>query len=123
MRIPDLELDATFSTDDVPQAFWLAGGERRSPPLRGTRALMLAVLEDGIRAYLGSAARAREEAERWITSQQRRVVFSFNVVCETLGLEPNAVRAALRRMRTGQTKSELFGRARPNVRRALRRVS
>ena len=53
-----------------------------------------------VRAYLGALPRCREEAEAWIESRHHLWVFSFSTVCETLGLEPPAVRAALRRMRT-----------------------
>src|SRR5262249_27012631 len=68
----------------------------RTAPYTGTKALMLAVLEDAIRSYLSPDQRARGEAESWVLSRQRRSVFSFVVVCETLGLEPKAVRAPLR---------------------------
>ena len=78
----------------------LGGGESRAAQAyTGTRALMLAVLEDGISSYLNGKGRTRAEAEHWITTTLRRSPFSFVIVCETLGLEPQAVRGALRRMR------------------------
>ena len=78
---------------------------------------MLAVLEDAIRSYLSTEVRARSEAEGWVTSRQRRSVFSFIVVCETLGLEPKAVRVALRRLRAQQVSPDHIPRSRPNARR------
>jgi hypothetical protein len=43
------------------------------------------------------------------------------VICETLGLEPAAVRDALERLRTQRVGSRrVIGRTRPNVRRANR---
>jgi hypothetical protein len=50
----------------------LGGGESRSSQYTGTKALMLAVLEDGIRSYLSPVARIRAEAEYWIASARSR---------------------------------------------------
>jgi hypothetical protein len=96
----------------------LGGGEPRATQYTGIKALMLAVLEEGIRNYLGRDERVRCEAEYWIASADRRSPFAFGVVCETLGLEPGAVRVALERMRQKNVSSrEAVGRSRPNVRR------
>ena len=96
----------------------LGGGEPRgAAAYTGTKALMLAVLEDGINSYLRGKGRARAEAEHWITTARRRSPFSFEVVCETLGLEPQAVRHALHRMRDTQAIPAHSRRARPHVRR------
>jgi hypothetical protein len=108
------------SADDLASLIGIGGGESRSAPYTGTKALMLAVLEDAIRSYLSSETRARSEAEGWVTSRQRRSVFSFIVVCETLGLEPKAVRAALRRLRVQQVTPDHIPRSRPNARRRTR---
>jgi len=77
----------------------VAGGESRTGQLTGTRALMLAVLEDGIRCYLGRPGLVTSEADYWINSNRRRSPFSFVVICETLGLDPDAVRVAAKRMK------------------------
>lgn len=101
----------------------LGGGESRSSQYTGTKALMLAVLEDGIRSYLSPVARIRAEAEYWISSTRARSPFSFPVVCETLGLEADAVRGALRRMRERNVAPRrAISRSRPNVRRTGRIV-
>jgi hypothetical protein len=67
------------------------------------RDLMLAVLEDGIDCFQGyffKPSRTNQklflEAEEWISSNDDGV-FSFNNVCETLGLDPDALRKGLRR--------------------------
>src|SRR5574340_823534 len=65
----------------------------------GLKGLMLAVLDNGIASYFSSTPRIRAEAEYWIDTRARRSPFSFTVVCETLDLEPDAVRAALQRER------------------------
>lgn len=108
------------SSDDLSSLIGIGGGESRSAPYTGTKALMLAVLEDAIRSYLSSETRARSEAEGWVLSRQRRSVFSFIVVCETLGLEPKAVRTALRRLRAQQVTPDHIPRSRPNARRRTR---
>ena len=108
------------NSDDLSSLIGIGGGESRSAPYTGTKALMLAVLEDAIRSYLSSETRARSEAEGWVLSRQRRSVFSFIVVCETLGLEPKAVRAALHRLRAQQVSPDHIPRSRPNARRRTR---
>jgi len=101
----------------------LGGGESRSAQYTGTKALMLAILEDGIRSFLSPVGRIRSEAEYWVKTARHRSPFSFTVVCETLGLEPDAVRAALERLRERNVSPRrLLGRSRPNVRRTGRLV-
>jgi hypothetical protein len=96
----------------------LSGGEPRRPEYTGTKALMLAVLEEGIRNYCSGAERLRADAEAWIHSD-RYAPFSFVVICETLGLEPGPVRLALRRLQdhSGPRRA----RIRPNGRRLSRK--
>jgi hypothetical protein len=92
----DIELDELQQLRSAP----VRGGESRTGQLTGTKALMLAVLEDGIRCYLGRPSLAESEADWWIHSNRRRSPFSFVVICETLGLDPGAVREAARRMKS-----------------------
>ncbi len=94
----------------------VGGGEAPSEPHSGPKALMLAVLEDAIRAFLSKESLAREEAESWMFGPHPRSIFSFTVVCETLGLEPKAVRVAMRRMSDGQIVGASLPRSRPNAR-------
>jgi hypothetical protein len=109
---------------EVAALLGVGGGEAYRLPRIGVRALMLAMLEDAVRAYLGVDRRGREEAEAWIDSARHRWVFSFATVCETLGLEPVAVRGALRRMRTRAIPLQAlrFGKSRPNARQANLRI-
>lgn len=102
----------------------LGGGESRNAQYTGTKALMLAILEDGIRSYLSPVGRVRSEAEYWVRSARNRSPFSFHVVCESLGLEPGAVRVALDRLREKNVSPRrAIGRSRPNVRRTGRLVT
>ena len=87
----------------------LGGGEPRGSDFTGTKALMLAVLEDGIRAYCKRTGRLRREAETWVQSDQR-VPFSFIMICEALSLDPAAVRQAM-----GLQKQSMPRRLRPNA--------
>ncbi len=107
--------EATGDSDDIPSLLGLCGGEQRSGPMTGTKALMVALLQDGVRAYLSHNSRDRFEAEVWMLSRQR-FVFSFEVVCETLGLEASWVRAVLKRMRERNVSTRSMHRLRPNVR-------
>ncbi len=113
-EVGDVDLDLLRLTS-------LGGGEPRSTQYTGTKALMLAILEDGIRSYLSPVGRVRSEAEYWVRAARNRSPFSFQVVCETLGLEPDAVRVALERLRTRNiTPRRAIARSRPNVRRTGR---
>ena len=95
----------------------IAGGEPRTSQLTGTKALMLAVLEDAIRCYVDGRKHIADEAEDWIRSNQRHSPFSFVIVCETLGLDPSATRVKLCEIKARQISSrEAIPRARKNVR-------
>jgi hypothetical protein len=68
----------------------------------GEKALMLAVLEDGIRCFQEHLRNPRvrprllaRQAERWIRSKDWEWPFSFNNVCESLELNPECLRAKL----------------------------
>jgi hypothetical protein len=106
--------------DDDLDPHWLqsvTGGEPRTGQLTGTRALMLAVLEDGIRSYLGGSRIIAQDAEYWIYSHRRQSPFSFVVVCEMLGLDPDAVRKTLKQMKSENVSPrKAIPRARHNVR-------
>jgi hypothetical protein len=103
----------SLSTGELRWLATLGGGEPSSEPFTGVKALMLAVLREGIRSYLDDNWRVRQEAERWINNTKGRSVFSFNVVCETLGFEPSAISIGIRKLRAREIPPEFIGRARP----------
>jgi hypothetical protein len=116
-----LAYDAAARRDDdaldVLQLDHLAGGEPRTSQLTGTKALMLAVFEDGIRCYLGGRKFIAAEAEDWLNTGRRYSPFAFVVLCETFGLDPQAVREMLKRMkRENRSPDEVIPRVRNNVR-------
>ena len=71
--------------------------------------LMMAVLEDALRCFQNNAdakngprKRLFQEAEQWLCGDNGDGPFSFETVCETLGIEPGFLRAGLREWRQQQ---------------------
>jgi hypothetical protein len=99
-RTPE-SLAELFAPDIVlPEQFF--EGARRDSYISGEKALMLAVLEDGIRCFQEHLRNPRsnprllsQQAEEWIRAVDYEWPFSFNNVCETLGIDPSALRSCL----------------------------
>ena len=98
----DPESLAELFTPDIilPEQFF--DGARRDSYISGEKALMLAVLEDGIRCFQEHLRNPRsnprllsQQAEDWIKAIDYEWPFSFQNVCETLGINPEALRGAL----------------------------
>src|SRR5216683_8195453 len=71
--------------------------------------LMMAVLEDALRCFQNNAdakngprKRLFAEAEQWLCGEGGDGPFSFETVCETLGIEPQFLRSGLRDWRGQQ---------------------
>ncbi len=117
IALAPLPFDGDEADLDLRGMGLLGGGESNSGQLTGTKALMLAVLEDGIRSYLGGSRLVAEDAEYWISSPRQGSPFSFEVICEILGLNPEAVRRNLRQMKIEHiSPRKAIPRARNNVR-------
>ena len=117
MAIQDLDAEATLKADADELRHIIALRPATGTvvaPHDPTKALMLAVLESGIRDYLSAASLARTEAELWMKSV-KRWPFAFPVVCEILGLEPTTLRTALRALRARSADPKVIGRNRPNA--------
>jgi hypothetical protein len=72
---------------------------RRADPAFGERRLLLAVLEDGIRAYLKNARATHgrplnlgREALIWLTTDDQSDVFAYERICEALGIDAGRLR-------------------------------
>ena len=72
--------------------------------------LMMAVLEDALRCFQNNAdaksgprKRLFQEAEQWLCGDSGDGPFSFETVCETLGIEPGFLRAGLKEWRQQQS--------------------
>jgi len=99
-RDPEI-LAELFAPDLVlPEQFF--EGARSDSFISGEKALMLAVLEDGIRCFQEHLRNPRSnprllsrQAEQWINAVDYEWPFSFVNICETLGINPSALRDAL----------------------------
>jgi len=78
-----------------------------SPSYRPLKKLMLATLADGLDCFLDYCTappltrrgRLRSEAERWIFEESAAgYPFSFEWICDGLGLSPSWLRAGIRRL-------------------------
>ncbi|MCB0358213.1 MAG: hypothetical protein KDD44_01205 [Bdellovibrionales bacterium] len=70
----------------------------------GERKLMAALLSDGIEAYISLATTDMRrpspkwiEVRDWVEDSDNSYIFSFDVVCECLGIDPSYLRLGLRR--------------------------
>ena len=89
----------------LPGQFYASVRNRRAGERE--RLLMLAVLEDAIVCYQrysrarGPGARHLfEEAQEWLESRDRSVLFSFESICDTLEISAEYVRRGLREWRS-----------------------
>jgi hypothetical protein len=74
--------------------------------LAGEHRLMLAILDDAVETYYKTSERHPlfREAREWIDGTDRSWLFSFESICEALGLEPDCVRRGLRARRRRDRK-------------------
>jgi len=98
---PQTQTTEAYSGPDVilPEQHFDSSGLEE---VAGERALMLDVLEDGIRCYQehlhSPRVRARllaRQSERWIRSDDWEWPYSFNNICDSLSIEPEALRRKL----------------------------
>lgn len=68
----------------------------------GEHRLMMAILEDAVDVYLKHAGATQgvkrslfEDAERWIDERDTTWIFSFETICHTLDIDPDAIRDGL----------------------------
>lgn len=104
---PRMQLDeramAIFQPDVLIESQYLATQTRRMH-LDAERVLMFAVLRDAVSCFqdnVGSKCKRKQamhrDAEEWILDKDRSHLFSFDNVCEILGLDPEYMRAGLLR--------------------------
>ena len=112
-RLPVRDSLADILGPDVilPQQFF--EGPRGDSDFSPEKALMLAILEDAIRCFQEyfrtTRARPRmlsRQAERWIRTRDWNWPFSFNNVCDALGIDPDCMRDALLRMKYERLMAE-----------------
>jgi hypothetical protein len=109
----------------LPEQFF--DRQRMDDGMGAEKSLMYAVLKDGIRCFYKHVGATRRkyrkmsaEAEEWLLEDTYDYPFSFRVICETLSIDADALRARLltwkdteleRRRVTGDTKSVQVGRS------------
>jgi len=98
----DPEILSDLFSPEIVLPDQMQSGYRRDSHISGEKALMLAVLEDGIRCFQEHLTNPRSnprllsrQAEEWIGAADWDWPFSFNNVCDTLGIDPDALRAKL----------------------------
>jgi hypothetical protein len=101
----DDRLSGLFQPDTLlPSQFF--DRVRRRTEHDGERRLMIAVLEDAVDVYRKQAAnrdaRGQQlfgEAEQWIEDPDRTWLFSFQNICDVLGLDADYLRRGLRTLK------------------------
>ena len=107
-----------FQPDTVLPAQYLET-VRRKTHLEPEKKLMLSVLEDAVACFQKYAftrdARGKSllrEAEEWIKEDTTEWLFSFDNICESLGLTPTYIREGLRQWKedrvTNRPKAQVF---------------
>lgn len=114
-----------------PTALRVDGGylasQHSSRARSGESRLMLALLQDGIDCFLRHLAardgKSREllaETEQWIFEREIDGIFSFESVCETLGVSASSLRAKIRQWKEEElTKQACKAGIRPPARKRL----
>ena len=116
------DTNSVFTGNDTTLGDQYFATFRRAEHLEPEKALLMAILEDAIHCYRKySAARdhaGRErfrEAEQWIMEEGDDWLFSFENVCELLGLDPQFIRRGVRELNANPTEPErAHRRARPH---------
>jgi hypothetical protein len=101
-------LGSIFVPDIItPQQYY--DSRRDDSAIAPVKRLMMAILEDALRCFQNNAdarsgprKRLFSEAEQWLCADKSDGPFSFDTVCETLGIEPQFLRKGLRDWRNQQ---------------------
>jgi len=101
-------LGSIFVPDVItPEQYY--DSRRDDSTIAPVKRLMMAVLEDALRCFQNNAdaksgprRRLFTEAEQWLCGESGDGPFSFETVCETLGIEPGFLRSGLREWRSQQ---------------------
>jgi hypothetical protein len=124
MLTPSL-LDNVAPDITLPEQYFM--NQQSDDGMGAERALMYAVLKDGIRCFYKNVGASRrkykkvyDEAEEWLGEDCWDDPFSFRVICDTLSIDAGCLRSRLfewrdtelrRRELTGDTSSAQVGRS------------
>ena len=91
----------------LPEQYFSLLGRK---PLQGEKRLLLAMLEDAVHCFqtylLAKKPHERrlfQESEEWINSSDGLWFFSFENICDVLGINPGRMRNALKEWKEEQT--------------------
>jgi hypothetical protein len=117
------QFDSEFSGAEVLVPAQFHGKRNSAAALESLRRLMVAVLVDAMRCVQSrfnahQSARRQEyaDARSWIFSDEDRALFSFKAICDTLDMDPNAIRKYLAQWEENRLSGE-------NPRRIMRRAA
>jgi len=103
----------TMTSGDTSAAQQYQDTFRRSEHLEPERTLIAAILQDAVheyrkyrRAHDSKGKKRFREAEKWITHKGSNWIFSFDNVCEFLGLAPEYVRREVLETKSKHGKQE-----------------
>lgn len=106
----------------TPEQFY--EGDRSATCIRPVKRLMFAVLADALQCFQTNAdARTGKgralfaEVEVWLWDSKAEGPFAFEIICETLGIDPNFLRSGLHEWRLRQSD----GRKDQRIARLIRR--
>ncbi len=93
-----------FESDSLaPERYWEVFQSRQISP---EKRLMIAVLDDAVQSFFAGIGRRKSgdlrhfrEAEEWIMDSRGDQAFSFDWICNLLGLDPAYLRSGLEKMR------------------------
>ena len=109
--MPDEKLASLFQPDTLLSGQYF-DNLRRKTLLEPEKRLTLAILEDAIRCFQDNLSaqavnkrKLFDEAAEWIAERDGDWIFSFDHVCETLGISPEYVRQGLLRWKEKQNVS------------------
>jgi hypothetical protein len=97
----------------LPEQFFTLLGRK---PIQGEKRLLLAMLEDAVHCFqtyvLAKKPHERrlfQEAEEWIDSLDAHWYFSFENICDILGIHPGRMRVALKEWKVEQISQPRVG--------------
>jgi hypothetical protein len=103
------EKTAALFEPDILAAAQFFGNFRRKTLIEPERRLTVAILEDAINCFQdnvsaesGKAKKLFEDAHEWFVAEDSNWIFSFRNVCELLAIDPDYLRAGLRRWQEQQ---------------------
>ena len=95
---------------------------RRKIQLEPEKKLMLAILEDGIACFQkhlfardGKGKALFRDSETWIEEKNSEAVFSFDSVCECIGLDPDYLRRGMRTWKAQALANQIVAPAEHNA--------